>query len=52
MNKASFDRVYKGIKGHLLDKIVVVADDQDRDIVELYWDEPNNRIVIKVTETK
>jgi hypothetical protein len=51
MNKASFDRFYKAVKGHLLDTIVVVdKTETHHDIVKVYWDEARNSIVIEIID--
>ena len=51
MNKAEFDRRYKAIKGHMLNRVIVLntVDDVETpfQIENVYWDDLSNALVIK-----
>lgn len=51
MNKAAFDRKYKAIKGHMLNDIIVLDENDENDdhpgtIIDVYWSDTLNKLVI------
>lgn len=52
MNKATFDRKYKAIKGHMLNPIRVVHMSPDGEVMstdeiqDVYWDDKTGTLVI------
>jgi hypothetical protein len=50
MNKADFDRKYKAVKGHMLNRVIVVTivdgEEVAHQVEDVYWDDKNNALVI------
>ena len=50
VNKADFDRKYKAIKGHMLNKVVTMSVvGRQHEVIDVYWSDTLNKLVI-VTE--